>query len=306
MAVRRADNLPQTSAFEKHQEMSRTVQPNLEPRQGTLRDNHAPHSPTQDLQAFLGDGFDLSADEDLEGQNHFDEAFISCTQSGMESPDMTGQDESFLLGNFQSPGGDCAVATGGSGQQATPRQRDRVILINPILDKAFNGSITGISSYTCLLRGAVISVQPRNMMLTQGCTFTSTKKLLETATGAKVPTQLPMIQLYARVVYSSRENFARQQYFQLCDLTESGGLLSASLSGWEAGGMLDIKAAELLGESPYGIKCFIRGRLVQNAQSARGLVMDIQDIRYAAWAEIQLMNDTLNIGDPMIPPLCPY
>lgn len=303
MAVYRADNPPQKALFEKRQESIDTAQPNTGPRRGTLHDNHAPHSPTQDLQAFLGDGFDLPADEALGCQNHFDDAFMSCTQSAMESPDMTGQDEAFLLGNFQSPGSDCAIAIGGPGLGDSPRQSDRVFLTNPVLDTAVNGTATGISSYTCLLRGAITSVQPRNMMFTQECTFMSTKKLLETAIGAKIPTQFPMIQLYARVVYSRRENFVRQQYFQLSDLTEAGGLLSASLSGWETGGMLDVNAAELLGEWPYGIKCFIRGRLVQNAQAALGLVMDIQDIRYAAWAEIKLMNDTLDIGDPMIPPL---
>lgn len=65
--------------------------------------------------------------------------------------------------------------------------------------------------------------------------------------------------------------------------------------------MTDIVTSELLGEHSNGMKCCVRGRLVWSASSDCGLLLDVHDIRYAAWSEIRLMNVALSIHDPEIP-----
>ncbi|PHH90770.1 hypothetical protein CDD83_2699 [Cordyceps sp. RAO-2017] len=100
---------------------------------------------------------------------------------------------------------------------------------------------------------------------------------------ARRPRDCPdaVIEWYARVLYSSRENFFRKQYFQFRDLFKE----------------------EFLYGQKTGAKCYCRCRLMPDRRSELGWGVVIEEIRPATWKEILTVVDGLgrtDLDDPAL------
>ncbi|KAM0439626.1 hypothetical protein ACHAPT_000718 [Fusarium lateritium] len=105
-------------------------------------------------------------------------------------------------------------------------------------------------------------------------------------------------ELFARVVYSSRENFQKKQYFQFRSLLkEQPPYINGTLLHWQVGGPQEVAAQEFLKKRPSHAKCFCRCKLKQDSRAKAGWVVLVLEIRQAGWKEIQKVMDTLGRSD---------
>jgi hypothetical protein len=106
-----------------------------------------------------------------------------------------------------------------------------------------------------------------------------------------------IFELFARVVYSSRENLVRKQYFQFEDLfAVPSSYMSGVLTEWDPHGDVEWAADQFLAPNDPGLKCYCRCLLVPELRSQLGWSAVIQDIRPLTWKEIRSVEDHLELA----------
>lgn len=162
--------------------------------------------------------------------SHFEDAFSLCSQQESfptgalyveNVRDEPNSDEYLLEPN------DPETELNNLGERLTESPKLEV----PTLSWDTNGFLKQMRPYTTFVQGRNVQVIPRGFDFEPGNTFVSIKQLLQMANNMKASAQFPIVQLYARVVYSTRENLQHKQYFQFSDLVVQGGLLSGSIQG---------------------------------------------------------------------------
>ncbi|KAH7176620.1 hypothetical protein EDB81DRAFT_875421 [Dactylonectria macrodidyma] len=107
-----------------------------------------------------------------------------------------------------------------------------------------------------------------------------------------------IFELFARVVYSSRENIYRKQYFQFRSLLEeSPPYLNGVLNGFEVGGPLDCASQEFLWPNVAGRKCYCRCKLRQDTRSDLGWSILVLSIQSMTWKQIEGVMDKFGRND---------
>ncbi|KAM5346794.1 hypothetical protein ACJ41O_009799 [Fusarium nematophilum] len=128
-------------------------------------------------------------------------------------------------------------------------------------------------------------------------TFFELKEMLDAKTEI-FKTQDVTFELFARVIYSNRENFHKKQYFQFRSLLKDcPPYLNGILRGWEAGSPLDCAAQELLKPALSRAKCFCQCKLRRDLQAETGWSIVVLEIRPTTWKEIVRAMDALGRKD---------
>lgn len=106
-------------------------------------------------------------------------------------------------------------------------------------------------------------------------------------------------ELFARVVYSSRENFTRKQYFQFRSLLGlTPPYLLGTLKDWAASPLTEKTLEDFINQrSIHGMKCYCECQLIQDARSEIGWSAVVTDIRSISWKEICAIVDHLGLKD---------
>ncbi|KAK1636969.1 hypothetical protein BDP81DRAFT_216550 [Colletotrichum phormii] len=95
-------------------------------------------------------------------------------------------------------------------------------------------------------------------------------------------------ELFARVIYSNRENVARVQHLQLRDLfTERQPFLSGVFKGWKSGGPVDDQSKVFLGPDGKNKLCRCVCKVSEDKKAAIGRSATILSIRETTWDEVQ-------------------
>ncbi|KAJ4230817.1 hypothetical protein NW759_002807 [Fusarium solani] len=129
-------------------------------------------------------------------------------------------------------------------------------------------------------------------------TFVDVQEMLDAKEQMFKNQDQAVFELFGRVVYSSRENFQKKQYFQLRSLLkEQPPYINGTLIHWEVGSPRDITAQDFLKKRPSHAKCFCRCKLKQDPRAKTGWVVIVLEIRQSGWKEIQKVMDTLGRKD---------
>lgn len=93
--------------------------------------------------------------------------------------------------------------------------------------------------------------------------------------------------VFARVMYSARENLAIKQHFQFADLfKDQHPYPSGTLTGWRVGGRLDRESYVFIStRQPKLCRCL--GKLKRDQKASSGWFVEIMAIRQVAWEEIE-------------------
>ncbi|RSL75426.1 hypothetical protein CEP51_010879 [Fusarium floridanum] len=129
-------------------------------------------------------------------------------------------------------------------------------------------------------------------------TFVDVQEMLDAKEQMFKNQDKAVFELFGRVVYSSRENFQKKQYFQFRSLLkEQPPYINGTLVHWEVGSPQDIAAQDFLKKRPSHAKCFCRCKLKQDPRAKTGWVVIVLKIRQSGWKEIQKVMDTLGRKD---------
>lgn len=129
-------------------------------------------------------------------------------------------------------------------------------------------------------------------------TFVDVQEMLDAKEHMFKNQDKAVFELFARVVYSNRENFQKKQYFQFRSLLkERPPYINGTLIHWEVGSPQDIVAQDFLKKRPSHAKCFCRCQLKQDPRAKTGWVVIVLAIRQSGWKEIQKVMDTLGRKD---------
>ncbi|KAL2876967.1 hypothetical protein SGCOL_007798, partial [Colletotrichum sp. CLE4] len=95
-------------------------------------------------------------------------------------------------------------------------------------------------------------------------------------------------ELFARVIYSSREKVARVQHLQLRDLfTERQPFLSGVFKSWKSGGPVDDQSKVFLGPDGKNKLCRCVCKVSEDKKATIGRSATILSIRETTWDEVQ-------------------
>lgn len=137
-----------------------------------------------------------------------------------------------------------------------------------------------------------------NVLLKPFKTFFDLQELVDTKTQMFRNQPDITFELFARVIYSSRENFYKKQYFRFQSLLKNGPpYINGALLAWEVGSPLDCAAQELLKAQASRMKCFCRCKLRSDPRSEIGWGISVLEIRPTTWKEIQGTMDVLGRHD---------
>lgn len=163
------------------------------------------------------------------------------------------------------------------------------------------GSIPLASSSPCTLRAAERDTEtkiPPDFKLKPFKTFLHIRDLVNTKTQMFKNSKSVSFELFSRVIYSSRENFTRKQYFQFRDLlAETPPYLSGILKDWISCPSGNSVLTDFLRKQSVGMKCYCQCSLIPDSRSELGWSAIIEDIRPISWKEIRLIVDTLGLTD---------
>lgn len=96
-----------------------------------------------------------------------------------------------------------------------------------------------------------------------------------------------VLELFARVTYSSRESVARTQHFQMRDLyTDRQPFLSGVFKDWKSGGYIDDQTKALIGHGGKDKLCRCLCKLVDDMKTATSRSAQILSIRETTWDEV--------------------
>lgn len=113
-------------------------------------------------------------------------------------------------------------------------------------------------------------------------------ELLNTSAKCAREKQDVFLELFARVIYSSRENAARVQHFQLRDLfTDRQPFLSGVFKDWKSGGPVDQQSSVFLGPRGKDKLCRCLCKLIDDKKAVIGRSAMILSIRETTWDEVQ-------------------
>ncbi|KAI1488178.1 hypothetical protein F5X96DRAFT_646747 [Biscogniauxia mediterranea] len=100
--------------------------------------------------------------------------------------------------------------------------------------------------------------------------------------------QKVVFELFARVVYSNRENLSRKQHFQFVDLfKDQQPFPSGILAGWKVGSQLDRHSSAFLDSSAGPKLCWCLCRPIKDARAAIGWTYIVLTIKETSWDQIQ-------------------
>lgn len=129
-------------------------------------------------------------------------------------------------------------------------------------------------------------------------TFVDIREMLDAKEQMFKNQNKAVFELFGRVVYSSRENFQKKQYFQFRSLLkEQPPYINGTLIHWEVGSPQDIAAQDFLKKRSSHAKCFCRCQLKQDPRAKTGWVVIVLEIRQSGWKEIQKVMDALGRKD---------
>lgn len=138
----------------------------------------------------------------------------------------------------------------------------------------------------------------RQVLMRPYRTFVDVQEMLDAKEHMFKNQDKAVFELFGRVVYSSRENFQKKQYFQFRSLLkEQPPYINGTLIHWEVGSPRDIAAQDFLKRRPSHAKCFCRCQLKQDPRAKTGWVVIVLEIRQSGWKEIQKVMDTLGRKD---------
>ncbi|KAI3536507.1 hypothetical protein CSPX01_10768 [Colletotrichum filicis] len=113
-------------------------------------------------------------------------------------------------------------------------------------------------------------------------------ELLNTQAKCSREKQDVFFELFARVVYSNRENVARVQHVQLRDLfTDRQPFLSGVFRGWKSGGPVDDQSKVFLGSEGKNKLCRCLCKVSEDKKAAIGRSATLLSIRETTWDEVQ-------------------
>ncbi|KAJ3939114.1 uncharacterized protein N0V96_010551 [Colletotrichum fioriniae] len=113
-------------------------------------------------------------------------------------------------------------------------------------------------------------------------------ELLNTQARCSREKQDVFYELFARVVYSNRENIARVQHIQLRDLfTDRQPFLSGIFKGWKSGGPVNDQSKVFLGPDGKDRLCRCVCKISEDKKAAIGRSATLLSIRETTWDEIQ-------------------
>ncbi|KAK1728461.1 uncharacterized protein BDZ83DRAFT_570492 [Colletotrichum acutatum] len=113
-------------------------------------------------------------------------------------------------------------------------------------------------------------------------------ELLNTQAQCSREKQDVFFELFARVVYSNRENVARVQHVQLRDLfTDRQPFLSGVFRGWKSGGPVDDQSKVFLGPNEKNKLCRCLCKVSEDRKAAIGRSATLLSIRETTWDEVQ-------------------
>ncbi|KAK5653375.1 hypothetical protein OQA88_9067 [Cercophora sp. LCS_1] len=105
-----------------------------------------------------------------------------------------------------------------------------------------------------------------------------------------------VFELYARVLYSSREKIKRAQHFRFRDLYKNQmPYLPGTLAGWKTGSLKDTDSATFIGNgnSDNAKMCRCVCRLVQGKKGNPGWKLDILSIKEVGWDDVAMVKDVV-------------
>lgn len=161
---------------------------------------------------------------------------------------------------------------------------------------------TSLCTLRAIERGSGVEI-PQYVQLKPFKTFLHIKDLIDAKAQMFRNSDKACFELFTRVVYTSRENFTRKQYFQFRDLlSETPPYLTGTVADWRdcPSGEPTLKYfLEKQGNKKYsaGIKCYCRCSLILDPRSDLGWAAIIRDIRPIGWKEIRLIVDRLGFTD---------
>ncbi|KXH42747.1 hypothetical protein CNYM01_03770 [Colletotrichum nymphaeae SA-01] len=113
-------------------------------------------------------------------------------------------------------------------------------------------------------------------------------ELLNTQAKCSREKQDVFFELFARVVYSNRENVAKVQHVQLRDLfTDRQPFLSGVFRGWKSGGLVDDQSKVFLGPDGKNKLCRCLCKVSEDKKAAIGRSATLLSIRETTWDEVQ-------------------
>lgn len=101
-----------------------------------------------------------------------------------------------------------------------------------------------------------------------------------------------IIEIYARVTYSSRDPLVKRQCFQFRDLSkDKQSFPSGTLSGWRPGSLVDRQSLRLMGNRTPQL-CWILSKTRLDSKGFVGLALDVINVRETNWDQIRLAKAT--------------
>ncbi|KAF6814207.1 hypothetical protein CMUS01_12695 [Colletotrichum musicola] len=112
-------------------------------------------------------------------------------------------------------------------------------------------------------------------------------ELLNTHAKCAREKQDVVMELFARVAYSSRESAAKTQHFQLRDLyTDHQPFLSGVFKDWKSGSSIDEETKALTGHGGKDKLCRCVCKMTDDKKTATGRSAQILSIRETTWDEV--------------------
>lgn len=129
-------------------------------------------------------------------------------------------------------------------------------------------------------------------------TFIRIRDLVQTKSEMFQNSKNTVFELFARVLYSTRENFSHKQYFQFRDLfEETPPYLSGTLGDWRAPVSIRLATDGFLAPTNAGSKCYCQCLLIPDERCELGWSLAIRDIRPVTWKDVRLVVDHLGLRD---------